>query len=221
MKIIIASLNPVKINAAKGAFTALWPEGGFDFIGVDVPSGVGEQPIGSDQTRLGALNRIANARKAHAGADYYIAFEGGVEETGTPTHPVMTSVIWVVTSSADGYTSPSRCVTFEIPPPIATLIRSGMTLGDADDQVFNRKNSKQQNGSIGIVTHDVLTRTSVYRDGAVMSLVPFVNPHLYGTMEPDCRPGEGRDLEGQRDRGLRRDDSTFLPTSIGQLRRQA
>jgi inosine/xanthosine triphosphatase len=178
--VLIASLNHVKINAAELAFTAMFPDTAFTFAGCDAPSGVPEQPMGSDQTKRGALNRLTAIRTAVPNADYWIAFEGGVEETGTADAPCMTSVIWVATTDLEtGYISTSRCVTFEIPPPIAALIRGGMTLGDADDRVFNRTNSKQQNGAIGIVTHDVLTRTSVYHDGAVMSLVPFVNHALY------------------------------------------
>lgn len=178
--VVIASLNPVKIKAAELAFAAMFPDTSFTFAGGDAPSGVPEQPMGSDETKRGALNRLAAIRAATPNADYWIAFEGGVEETGTADTPCMTSVIWVAATDRETeYTSVSRCVTFEIPPPIAALIRGGMTLGDADDHVFKRHNSKQQNGAIGIVTHDVLTRTSVYRDGAVMSLVPFVNRTLY------------------------------------------
>ncbi len=179
--VIIASTNKVKIDAARIAFTSMFPGQEFTFIGCAAQSNVPEQPMGSDETLRGAQNRIAHARALHTSADYWIAFEGGVEETGSADAPEMTSVIWVTSTNGSGRISTSRCVTFEIAPPIADLIRSGMTLGAADDKVFNRTNSNQQNGAIGIVTHDALTRTRVYADGGIMSLVPFRNPELYAT----------------------------------------
>lgn len=179
--VIIASTNKVKINAAQIAFTSIFPGQEFTFIGCAAQSNVSEQPMGSDETLRGAQNRLTHARALHPHADYWMAFEGGVEETGSAESPQMTSVIWVISTDGSNRISTSRCVTFEIPPPIADLIRGGMTLGAADDLVFNRTNSNHQNGAIGIVTHDALTRTRVYADGGIMSLVPFRNPALYTT----------------------------------------
>ena len=179
--VIVASTNKVKIDAARIAFTSMFQDQEFTFISCAAQSNVSDQPMGSEETSRGAQNRLAHARALHTRADYWIAFEGGVEETGSAESPQMTSVIWVASTNGSGRISTSRCVTFEIPPPIADLIRGGMTLGAADDMVFNRTNSNQQNGAIGIVTHDALTRTRVYADGGIMSLVPFRNPDLYTT----------------------------------------
>ncbi len=178
--VIVASLNPVKIDAARQAFAAIFPDETFTMTGCNAPSGVPEQPTSSAQTLDGAKNRLTFIRSAYPDADYWIALEGGVEETGSPEALCMTSVIWVATTDhTTNNISTARCVTFEIPPPIANLIRGGMSLGDADDYFFKRTNSKQQNGAIGIVTHNALTRTSVYRDGAIMALVPFRNREWY------------------------------------------
>jgi non-canonical (house-cleaning) NTP pyrophosphatase len=53
-----------------------------------------------------------------------------------------------------------------------------MELGEADDVVFGRANSKQANGSIGLLTDDTITRTSYYVDAVVMALIPFKKPHF-------------------------------------------
>jgi non-canonical (house-cleaning) NTP pyrophosphatase len=53
-----------------------------------------------------------------------------------------------------------------------------MELGTADDVVFGRSNSKQANGSIGLLTDDALTRTNYYVDAVVMALIPFKKRHL-------------------------------------------
>lgn len=176
MKVIVASTNPVKINAGRGAVAAMFPDMPFTCTGVGAVSGVPEQPMGSDETLRGARNRVAHARELAPDADYWIAFEGGLEEHDDGG---LRSVIWVCIQDTRGIISDSRCATFVVPPEIARLVRSGLTLGEADDKFFKRTNSKQQNGAIGLLTHDALTRESVYMQGAILALIPFRNREWY------------------------------------------
>ena len=50
-------------------------------IAVAVPSGVPDQPMGDEETKLGALNRACNARDCVCGrgeaADFFVGLEGG------------------------------------------------------------------------------------------------------------------------------------------------
>ena len=57
-------------------------------------------------------------------------------------------------------------------------MRQGIELGHADDQVFGRSNSKQQNGSVGLLTGDVVDRTAYYVQAVILALIPFKNPTL-------------------------------------------
>lgn len=173
--VIVASTNPVKIDAARQAFTAMFPHKSFTFEGVKAESNVAEQPLSSDETRTGAHNRVAHAQTLQPLADYWVAFEGGLEERDSH----LKSVIWVAIQNKQNIFSDTTCASFVLPDKIASLVRSGLSLGDADDQAFGRTNSKQQNGAIGLLTQDVLTRTSVYRDGAILALIPFKNRELY------------------------------------------
>jgi len=54
-----------------------------------------------------------------------------------------------------------------------------MELGDADDLVFRKENSKQQNGAVGLLTNDAITRQSLYQPAVQMAFIPFLNPELY------------------------------------------
>jgi len=54
-----------------------------------------------------------------------------------------------------------------------------MELGDADDQVFSKNNSKQQNGAVGLLTDDVISRKSLYLPAVQMAFIPFLNSELY------------------------------------------
>jgi inosine/xanthosine triphosphatase len=175
MKVVVASTNGVKIDAATRAFTSVFPDTFFEFEGVSAQSGVADQPMSDDETSRGAYNRLSHARGLCPDADYWVSFEGGLEDRGGK----LRSVIWVVIQDSSGEISAERCSTFTLPPQVEQLVRSGLSLGAADDIVFNKTGSNKANGAIGLLTHDILTRTSVYRDGCVMALIPFQNEALY------------------------------------------
>ena len=75
MKIVVASQNPVKLDAVKNAIQKYDPSS--EVIGVKAASGVAEQPF-DDETAQGARNRARHARQISPGADIYIAIENGI-----------------------------------------------------------------------------------------------------------------------------------------------
>jgi len=173
-KVAVASKNPVKLNAAKEAFGLLFPETQFSFETMPAPSGVPDQPMGDEQTYQGALNRVTHL-STHADADYWVAIEGGIQERGGE----LEVVAWVIVKSKEGKTGKGRSTTFSLPPAIAKLIREGKELGHACDIVFNESKSGYKQGTVGILTGNVIDRTRYYVDPVVMALIPFKNPHLY------------------------------------------
>lgn len=175
-KVIIASKNPVKIQAVKNSFEKMFPNQKFEFIGVSVPSNVADQPFSNDETFLGAKNRANNASNENKGADFYIGIEGGIEHIENE----MEAFAWVVVKSAGKY-GKARTGTFFLPNEVVKLIKEGKELGEADDIVFKRSNSKQENGAVGILTGDVIDRTKYYTEAVVLALIPFKNVDLYHT----------------------------------------
>ena len=173
MKIVVASKNPVKINAVLKSFGSCFDEL-LQIEAVPVPSGVSDQPMDEDETLQGAVNRVANARAIHSGADFYAGIEGGV----SMHNGRLFAFAWIVVAN-DDFESHARTATFELPPVIRDLINDGLELGEADDRVFNQKNSKQQNGAVGLLTKDRLTRESLYRQACLLALIPFLNQQLY------------------------------------------
>jgi inosine/xanthosine triphosphatase len=173
-KIVIASQNPVKIDAALRGFQKIFP--GEDFVtqGIRVPSGVRVQPMSDDETLQGALNRATGARALIPQADFWAGIEGGVEEHENG----MVAFAWIVVCSNE-MIGKGRSAAFFLPPSIAELVRQGKELGEADDIFFDRSNSKQANGAIGILTRDAVDRTGLYEMAVIMALVPFRNPELY------------------------------------------
>ena len=172
-KIIITSKNPVKIDAVKIAFRKVFPEETFKFKGVSVSSDVSNQPIGNEEILAGASNRVNNAISSFPNADYWVGIEGGVEKTINGVG----SFSWVVIKSKDKEGKAKGNVFF-LPQKVVDLIDQGKELGEADDIVFGDSNSKQKNGSVGILTKDIIDRTDYYYVTLILALIPFNNPDL-------------------------------------------
>ena len=170
-KVIIASKNPVKINATKKAFEDVFTDR-FEFEGVSVESLVSDQPISNDETLKGANNRLQNIQ--HLEADYLVSIEGGVDIQNNNYE----AFAWIVISDKNKI-GQAKTATFSLPLKISNLIKEGYELGDADDIVFKRSNSKQKNGAVGILTDNLINRTDYYYHAIILALIPFSNTKLY------------------------------------------
>ncbi len=173
-KIIIASKNPVKISAVKIGFEKVFSESTYEYEGVSVPSGVGDQPMSDAETLKGAMNRASNAKAHTSEASYWVGIEGGIEKVGAD----MMAFAWIVILSNDTI-GKARTGAFFLPSKVVELIDEGKELGEADDIVFGHTNSKQQGGAVGLLTQNIIDRTSLYVNAVIMSLIPFKNKTLY------------------------------------------
>ena len=173
-KVVLASKSPVKVGATRDGFRRMFPDQEIQIDEVSVSSGVNDQPMSDAETLQGVVNRADNAARAYPDADFWVGLEGGIDNKEE-----MELFGWVVVRARNGQVGKSRTCTFALPPKIASLINQGMELGDADDIVFGRKNSKQQNGAVGILTGNAIDRRSYYAEAMTLALVPFRNPELY------------------------------------------
>ena len=171
LKIVVASSNPVKLAAARGAFTAVWPDATLEVIAVDVESGVSAQPRGDMETRQGARTCARNAMHARDDADYWVGQEGGVQIVGEQ----LMGFAWMTVAGRCGHLSDARSVTLPLPPRVRDLVASGLELGEANDRVFATSNSKHGGGAFGLLSDGLHTRESVYMQTIVMALIPFSN----------------------------------------------
>ena len=173
--VVVASQNPVKINTTEIGFAKMFPNDIYRVRGVNAPSGVPDQPVGDEEILQGATNRAENVSTLTPEADYWVGIEGGVQEM----HGLMEVYAWVVVKSKKGQVGKGKTGTFILPQKIVELVRQGKELGEADDIVFGKTNSKQANGAVGILTGDCLTRTTFYEQAVILALIPFKNPELY------------------------------------------
>ncbi len=171
--VIVASTNPVKIEAARLGFGRMFPDVQFLIEGAAISSDVSHQPMTSIETYQGAASRAHNAAVQYPQANFTIGIEGGVEDQ----QGALQVFAWVVVQAA-GQIGKAQTGVFYLPQEVAVLVRQGLELGDADDVVFGRSNSKQANGSIGLLTDDALTRTDYYVQAVIMALIPFKKPQF-------------------------------------------
>lgn len=174
MLVVLASANPVKIGAARGGFEKAFPGRPLEFRSVSVPSGVANQPISDAETLRGAQNRVAAATALVPEAHFWVGLEGGIAEEGDS----MAAFAWVVVSSGQTI-GRSRTASFQLPPAVVDLIRAGKELGEADDIVFGRSNSKHKEGAVGLLTGGLIDRRGLYEPAVVLALVPFLASALY------------------------------------------
>ena len=174
MKVVVGSKNPVKIDAVKKAFRKVFPDTEISFDNYPAESGVSDQPMNDHETLQGAKNRAESCKRGVPAADFWVGLEGGCQFDEDD----LEAFAWMVVKSRS-MEGKARTSTFMLPPQVAELVKSGMELGDADDVVFNQENSKQKNGAVGILTDNLLTRTSYYEQALILALIPFMNKKIY------------------------------------------
>lgn len=173
LSILVGSKNPVKVAAAKAVFERYYPDHQIDCQGLHAPSGVPDQPIGEDETRIGAENRVRYLQQHHD-ADFYCAMEGGAADFSYGPATFAFVVIANKTNMSIG-----RSSNLPLPRSFYQALLDGEELGNVMDAAFNTTNIKQQGGAIGLLTHHQATRESTYTQALTLAMAPFNFPELF------------------------------------------
>ena len=165
--VAVGSTNPVKIAAARAVISRVAPEANVE--GLQVASTVPDQPWGDEETARGARARALAAR-ATLGADLGIGIEGGVveDERGLRT------CAWAAVVGPDGREGTGGSLAMPLPPSVAELVRRGLELGDAMDQVAGTHDVKRGPGAVGLLTAGLIDRQRAYEALITYALAPFV-----------------------------------------------
>ena len=172
MKVVVASANPAKIRAVLDALTQIFAGQTLQCHGQSTASGVAAQPMSSEETLQGALNRLHSIEASAPGADYYVAMEAGLDGD--------CSLAWIAISHQSRI-SKSRSASLPLPPAALMAMQQGEELGDVMDRMFAQSNVKQQGGAIAMLTNHVLTRSGVYQQAIILAMIPFIQPQLFNT----------------------------------------
>ncbi|MEI6533243.1 MAG: inosine/xanthosine triphosphatase [Candidatus Roizmanbacteria bacterium] len=174
MKVAIGSTNPSKIEAVRLSFSSVWPEISFGFEAVQVNSDVPAQPMNWEETLQGAINRAKKSIQLTK-ADYGVGLEGGMQSFGD----VWLSAGWMVVINDKDEIGIGTSPSIQMSPKIMQLVNKGIELGEADDILFNKTNSKKGLGHFGLMTNGIISRSDGYKQGIIMALSRFLHPELY------------------------------------------
>ena len=176
-KVIIGSQNPVKINAVRTGFESVFEGMNMEFVGVNISSGVSDQPFGEEETLQGAKNRVKHAYEAYPDASFWVGIEGGV----VVLEDIMYGFAWIVVrgesptiSYPKNFIGKARSAAFMLPLAVQKMVERGIELGSANDQYFGTHASKQGAGAIGLLTENRVTREELYLPAVIMALIPFM-----------------------------------------------
>lgn len=174
MKVAIGSRNPTKLEATKLAFEKVFPNESIEYVTIDAPSKISDQPMSDRESIRGATNRATYALK-QLKADYGVGPEGGLQKVGNDWFETG----WIVIVDKNGKKGIGSSIRMRVPASIMKHIHDGTELGIATDIVFQVKNSKDKLGFFGHMTKNAIDRAHGYRDGIISALTNFMHKDLF------------------------------------------
>lgn len=173
-RVVVGSLNPVKIAAVHAVLLRVVTDS--QVKGVEVASGVPDQPFGDLETRHGAEAR-ARAALAASDAELAVGLEGGVvvELDGS-----MRTCAWAVAVDRAGTCGVGGSLSMPLPKIVAARVRAGEELGYAMDAVAKTVGTKHGRGAVGILTAGLIDRQRAYETLVTYALAPWLAPEFFG-----------------------------------------
>ena len=171
-RVVVGSTNPVKVAAVRAVLDRAGCSASVE--GRAVASGVRDQPVGDAETIQGATQRARAALEA-AAADLAVGLEGGVVDDGS----CMMTCAWAVVVGRDGRVGVGGSLAMPLPDRVAALVRGGIELGHAMDQVSGGHDTKRGAGAVGILTAGLVDRQRAYEALVTYALAPFLAPEYY------------------------------------------
>lgn len=172
MKVSVGTHNPLKVRATRNVLERIYTTVNVD--GIEVDSGVRDQPIGLDETIKGAVNR---ARNAFMGVNLSVGIESG---------------LLAVPHSITGYLDLQWCAIydgdkitlgvssgFEYPPAVMEEVLKGEEVGEVMDRVTGVEKLGQKTGAVSYLSRGLLDRTENTEQCVLMAMIPRMNEGVY------------------------------------------
>ncbi|KYC44866.1 MAG: NTPase [Candidatus Methanofastidiosum methylothiophilum] len=176
MKVLVGSKNPVKIEAAKEAFSSYFKD--IEVEGVEVDSSVPDQPI-DEEVFEGAEHRAKVLKilneKARIGSSFFVGIEGGVINIYSKWFGI--GVVCIVDEK--GNTGFGSSPMFELWEDAIEKVLDGDELGDVMADITGDSNIKRKGGAVGFLTNGVVERKDLYISALKLALIPFLKEELY------------------------------------------
>ena len=172
MKIKVGTHNPLKVRATRNVMEKIYTN--VDVEGIEVDSGVGDQPIGLDETIQGAVNR---ARNAFLDADLSVGIESGLLAAPHSITGYL-DLQWCAIYDGERVTL-GVSAGFEYPPVVVEEVLKGQEVGEVMDEVTGVEKLGQKTGAVSILTKGLLDRTENTEQCVLMAMIPRMNEGVY------------------------------------------
>lgn len=174
--IIVGSTNAAKVGAVTRAARAYWPA--VTVAAHEVESGVPAQPIGLEQTMLGALNRAraACALGAPGGQTLGVGLESGLMEMAGRW------VLFGVVAVSDGTRETAvPGMGMPLPDDWAAMARNG---GDVGRHLGKMQGDATRHvGIMPYLSNNVVQREDTFAAATCGALAPWVSPEAFATQD--------------------------------------
>eukprot|EP00747_Dinoflagellata_sp_TGD_P070192 gnl/TRDRNA2_/TRDRNA2_156479_c0_seq3.p1 gnl/TRDRNA2_/TRDRNA2_156479_c0~~gnl/TRDRNA2_/TRDRNA2_156479_c0_seq3.p1 ORF type:complete len:184 (+),score=33.26 gnl/TRDRNA2_/TRDRNA2_156479_c0_seq3:71-622(+) len=167
----VGTLNPGKLQACEMCISE-WPDLRYKVSGVSAASGVSEQPMGLEETTLGAKNRAQNALQSLEGASVGIGLESGLVVVDGMHLDFCACAVFDGTRHYLGLSSG-----WVLPPQVAkTFAEKGYNQAFED---FGIPADDRGEGVLGQLSGGLLSRPKQMKESIQMALLQLRNPRLY------------------------------------------
>jgi len=172
MKVNVGTHNPLKVRATRNVMEKIYTN--VDVEGIEVDSGVSDQPIGLDETIQGAVNR---ARNAFLDADLSVGIESGLLAAPHSITGYL-DLQWCAIYDGERITL-GVSAGFEYPPVVVEEVLKGQEVGEVMDEITGMEKLDQKTGAVSILTKGLLDRTENTEQCVLMAMIPRMNSDLY------------------------------------------
>ncbi len=169
VKIKIGSVNEVKVSAVRELLDDYPHLKGAEILGVEIASGVADQPKSLEETVKGAMNR---ARGAFSDCDYGIGLESGLMHVPGAKSGYMDVCVCAIYDGQEFHLGLSSA--WEAPKSVIHyMINEGLNMNDAALKAGLTKNPKvgSAEGLVGILTKGRLDRKAYTKEAIRTALI--------------------------------------------------
>ena len=174
IKILVGSKNPVKIATVKSVASQIFDEVIVD--GVEVSSGVADQPMTSIEGYKGAKNRALGALKTKD-SEYGVGIESFVEKIDEKMYVGG----WIIVIDKQGVIGSGQQSLYELPEWVAKEISEGKSLGEVMGKYSEDEKIGQKGGTVELVSSGLVLRSDLMFQPLAFSFGRFVNEKFYET----------------------------------------
>ena len=170
MRIVVGTNNPTKIAAVKELLQEYPSLKDAEIVGVNIESGVGEQPLSFDEVTTGAVNR---ARAGFNDCDYSIGIEAGFMQVPNSKSGYMDVTACAVFDGTETHLGLSSA--FETPDKeiMRLVVEDGLTFSEAANKsgLDTDPQVGQKSGLIGTLTHGKINRKEFVQQALITAQI--------------------------------------------------